>query len=291
MRIKKSTNFAIYSSIILAMIIVFQVQARSAEPVEIGKMTEAKMMEFCQEMKVQKETMMAELKAQDTELTEQVARMNSSPENKKMELMAAVVTNMVKQRTAVNTRMEKMQKKIMGHMMQHMQMSKESILHCPMMKGISAPSTASGAEGVFLQAMLPHHEMAIEMARMAAQKAKNPIIKSMANEIIRAQSDEIEKIRAIYQRLFGSKLTPNKMAHEGLGLTMEQSGMKMDMKTLEKATNFDELFVERMTIHHQGAINMARKALETTTDAEIRKLAEAIIEAQTKELETLKTIR
>ncbi len=94
------------------------------------------MMKQCQAMKEQKQKMMAEMKAQDAELTAQVAQMNSAPEDKKLGLIAAVVTRMVEQRSVMNTDMEKMQERMMQHMMRHMQMGKESMSQCPMMKGM-----------------------------------------------------------------------------------------------------------------------------------------------------------
>jgi hypothetical protein len=94
-------------------------------------------------MKEQKEKMMADMKAQDADLTEQVAKMNSAPKDKKIDLMAAVVTRMVEQRTAMNVRKEKMQGEMMKHMMQQMQMGKESMEQCPMMKGMKAMNKKS----------------------------------------------------------------------------------------------------------------------------------------------------
>jgi hypothetical protein len=85
-------------------------------------------------MTEQRQKMMAEMKAQDAELTAKVAEMNSAPEGTKLDLIADVVTIMVEQRTAMHARMEKMQGKMMQHMMQHMQMGKESMSQCPMMK-------------------------------------------------------------------------------------------------------------------------------------------------------------
>ena len=138
MKNQTHTNFIIRSSLALALALAIwvPVQARSAEPAEGKMMTEAKMMERCQAMKEQKEKMMADMKAQDAELTVQVAKMNSAPENKKLDLMAAVVTQMVEQRTAMNVRKAKMDEEMMKHMMQHMQMGKESMSQCPMMKGM-----------------------------------------------------------------------------------------------------------------------------------------------------------
>jgi len=51
-----------------------------------------------------------------------------------MDLLADIVTQLVKQRTARDASHAKMQEKMMQHMMEHMQMGKESMSQCPMMK-------------------------------------------------------------------------------------------------------------------------------------------------------------
>jgi len=136
MKNQTNTNLVIRSSLVLvlALAIWSPVQSQSAKPAE--GMMEGKMMERCQAMMEKKDKMMAEMKAQDADLTAQVARMNRAPENKKLGLLAAVVTHMVEHRTAMNAKMEKMQEEMMKHMMQHMQMGQESMSHCPMMKGM-----------------------------------------------------------------------------------------------------------------------------------------------------------
>ena len=139
MKNQTNTNLVIRSSLALALALAIwsPVQARSAEPA-IGKMmmTETNMMERCQAMKEQKEKMMADMKAQDAELTEQLTKMNRAPENKKMGLMAAVITHMVEQRITMDARKAKMEEEMMKHMMQHMQMGRESMSQCSMMKGM-----------------------------------------------------------------------------------------------------------------------------------------------------------
>ena len=140
------TNLVIRSSLALALALAIwsPVQARSAEPAEGKNMTEAKMMERCQEMKEQKQKMMEAMKAQDAELTEQLTKMNSAPEDKKMSLMAAVITHMVEQRITMDARKAKMEEEMMKHMMEHMKMGKESMSQCPMMKGIKGMDDQSG---------------------------------------------------------------------------------------------------------------------------------------------------
>ena len=133
-----------------ALVIWSPVQAIAAEPAAGKMMTEGKMKECCQAMQEQKDKLMAEMKAQDAELAAQVTAMNSAPDDKKLALLAAIVTHMVEQRSAMNARMEKMQGQMMGHMMQHMQMGKESMSQCPMMKdmkdmkGMNAADDKSG---------------------------------------------------------------------------------------------------------------------------------------------------
>ena len=148
MKNQTNTNLVIRSSLALALALALwsPVQARSAEPAEGKVMTEAKMMERCQEMMEQKQKMKEDMKAQDAELTEQLTKMNSAPEDKKMGLMAAILTHMVEQRIAMDARKAKMEEEMMKHMMQHMQMGKESMPQCPMMKGMKAMDEKSGAE-------------------------------------------------------------------------------------------------------------------------------------------------
>ena len=138
MKNKTNTSLLIGSLLTLALVLAIwsPVPSRSAEPAGGKMMMDGKMMERCRELKAQKQKMMEDMKAQDAELTEQVAKMNSAPADKKMNLMAAVITHMVEQRIAMDARMAKMQDEMMQHMMQHMQMGKESMSQCPMMKGM-----------------------------------------------------------------------------------------------------------------------------------------------------------
>jgi uncharacterized protein (DUF305 family) len=47
----------------------------------------------------------------------------------------------------------------------------------------------------FIDAMIPHHESAIEMARVAYDKSGNPKIKELASDIIDAQEREIGQMK------------------------------------------------------------------------------------------------
>jgi uncharacterized protein (DUF305 family) len=150
-------------------------------------------------------------------------------------------------------------------------------------------SGSAAAEGAFLEAMIPHHESAIEMARVARRRARHTKITELADAIIEAQSKEMRQIGRIHRRLFGQQVLPNADAHQGLGLSAEQAGMAHDdpAAKLARARRFDRAFIDEMIGHHQGAIRMARAVLEQTEDDELRSLASAIVSAQSREIERM----
>jgi uncharacterized protein (DUF305 family) len=150
-------------------------------------------------------------------------------------------------------------------------------------------ATAKDSEGAFLEAMIPHHESAIEMARLAKRRAGHQQITELADAIIEAQSHEIRQIERIHRRLFGRKVLPNADAHQGLGLSATEAGMAHDdpAAKLARARPFDRAFIDEMIGHHQGAIRMARVVREQTEDAELRSLANAIVSAQSREIQRM----
>lgn len=149
MKTRTTKNLLRHSSIALAVMatVLTPISAWSAEHAEGKEMKmEGSMMEKCAEMKKEKQKMQAETKAQDAEITAAVATMNSAAQDKKLDLMAGVVTQLVEQRTAMNAKKAKMQEKMMQHMMGHMEKGKESMSKCPMMKEMNDKSDAAHAE-------------------------------------------------------------------------------------------------------------------------------------------------
>lgn len=146
---KPKMKFAMSSGLALALALAIwsPLQAQTAEPQQAKSMMAAPMMEKCQEMKAQKQRMKEDLAAQEARLTEQLSEMNRAPEDKKIGLMAAVVTHMVEQQISMHARKAKMEDEMMQHMMRHMQMGKESMAQCPMMNGMKDMSSTDSQKG------------------------------------------------------------------------------------------------------------------------------------------------
>lgn len=70
------------------------------------------------------------------------------------------------------------------------------------------------------------------------------------------------------------------------GATSMQTSMEGMMAALDGKSGdaFDEAFLTEMTMHHQGAVQMAQLALKNAKHQEIKDMAQNIITAQNKEI-------
>jgi uncharacterized protein (DUF305 family) len=67
----------------------------------------------------------------------------------------------------------------------------------------------------------------------------------------------------------------------------EMGGMDHGTINMAPSQPFDAQFIDSMIPHHQGAIAMAEQALEQAGHAELKQMAEAVIAAQTQEIEQM----
>jgi uncharacterized protein (DUF305 family) len=143
------------------------------------------------------------------------------------------------------------------------------------------------SDEAFIDAMVPHHQGAIAMAKVALKKAEHQEIKELAHNIISSQQTEIEELKSIKQEEFGTSQVPMEMSPK----QMRGMGMMMDPQSLADEKLFDEAFIEAMIPHHQSAIEMAKVANQESENPRIKQLAGNIVSAQKGEIEQMRRWR
>ena len=177
------------------------------------------------------------------------------------------------------------------------------------MPSMGSSPTAVPFDRQFIDMMVPHHEGAVEMARIAEQRSQRPEIRAMAADILRTQASEIERMKAWRKAWYGSDQTPpmSKMpmvdgmqmpsggghARHGGGASSSQTmDMAADVAKLRTAPEpFDLAFIDAMIPHHQDAIEASKAAATRAQREEIKALAREIVESQQREVEALRQWR
>ncbi len=146
----------------------------------------------------------------------------------------------------------------------------------------STPGTPSVSEDLtYIDSMIPHHQLAVDMAEIAKAKAIHGELKGLADDIIKAQKDEISRMGA-WRRELTRSATPGA---QGAGTQM--AGMEVDLEKLKASQNFDHDFLVAMIPHHQSAIDMSRAALARLTMPGLHDMAQDVITTQQVEIDRM----
>lgn len=152
----------------------------------------------------------------------------------------------------------------------------------------SSSDTAAGAAGnavdrAFIADMVPHHESAVTMAKIAQQRGESAFVKQLADDIVRTQNEEIDVMRGEDQTLAEAGIEKG-----SLGVAEHMMGMGADVDSLKTAKPFDKAFITEMLPHHEGAVTMANAELSKGKSTKLELLAQDIITAQEREIAAMR---
>lgn len=144
--------------------------------------------------------------------------------------------------------------------------------------------TGDDYDRYYMANMIAHHQGAVDMAKLALVHAKHPELKTMANEIITTQTEEIDQMLS-WQRDWGYPASNGDMMIDHSAMAMMGSNDNM-MTTLNGKTGdeFDKTFLIQMIAHHESAVAMSRPGIKNARHPEVKELTKSIIEAQTREI-------
>lgn len=161
--------------------------------------------------------------------------------------------------------------------------------------GSQAADQFNAADVAFAQQMIPHHQQAIAMAKLAKARATSPQVKSLAADIEQAQGPEIQTMTD-WLLAWGQDI-PDDSSMPGMSsgdMAMDMPGMmsREDMSNLRAASgaSFDRMFLTMMIDHHQGAIEMAQTEQTDGQHPDATALAEKIEADQTAEKATMQRL-
>ena len=140
--------------------------------------------------------------------------------------------------------------------------------------------SAANFEIKFLTDMIDHHHMAVMMAESCVAKAIHEELRSLCEEIMAAQTREIEQMQGWLQQWYRISYAPEmKPGDERM----------MDRLASLSGAAFEIEFMEMMIKHHEKAIKEARRCLDKAYHAELRSLCENIMRTQSQEMAQLRT--
>lgn len=162
----------------------------------------------------------------------------------------------------------------------------------------------SSADAGFARDMHDHHGQAVEMSLLAIERAESEQIVSLATDIATSQSGQMGRMEAWLtawglsqahadpaDRMTWMADHPAGAGHDDLpdGVLMPGMATPEEMQALRDASGTDAeiLFLQLMITHHLAGVDMAQAAVDLAADSEVVRLASAMVNGQTMEIDLM----
>jgi uncharacterized protein (DUF305 family) len=164
-----------------------------------------------------------------------------------------------------------------------------------------APPSYGPADVRFVQHMIAHHEQAVVMANMVGQRTERADIHLLARRMDVSQQDEMRLLRRWLEK-HGEPVPASLHAQHG---QQEQPGDHVPMPGMltteelarlerSRGAEFDDLFLEYMIRHHEGALTMVAELFATPgagQDPELYQLASHVDADQRAEIARMRRMQ
>ena len=154
----------------------------------------------------------------------------------------------------------------------------------------------------YLEHMIPHHQVAVDISILRQKKSKSPVMQEIFRKLIWTQNYEISMMREMLESLpendmsksgnmdtnyistVSDLIKPNK-----IGLTQTYCDPhffdpEAHLEHLKHMKLDDRMYIEHMIPHHQVAVDMSKKLLKHTQNDFMIYLAYRIIRSQQEEI-------
>ena len=155
------------------------------------------------------------------------------------------------------------------------------------------------ADVAFATDMIPHHAQALSMVDLTLGRQLDPEVQQLAEAIRAAQAPEIEQMTdwlTAWDEPIPETMRDHANAHGEGGMETDDDmpGMmsEEEMSELENADDaeFQDMFLEMMIEHHEGAIEMAKIEQDDGAFEPAIELAKSIESSQEEEITVMETL-
>ena len=123
---------------------------------------------------------------------------------------------------------------------------------------------ANSTDMAFATEMLEHHERGLDAAELARTRARDPVIRRSARDLIQLQAVEAQTLRAVRRTLAEAGV-------EAGDLGVPQT--TLDPAQLRAAEDFDRAYAEAMISHQEAALPMTQVERRDGVHEELRRMS------------------
>lgn len=156
---------------------------------------------------------------------------------------------------------------------------------------VSASARFNDADVMFAQMMVAHLEQGIDLAQVAKANAAKPKVKELAGAIDATQREELTMLKG-WLKLWGKPETPSSdpnvhAAHGGLPLL--DAAVVSEVKE-KSGAEFDLTYLNLMTGHQHGAVEMAQTELKDGSNPEATAYADRVRNSRQGQIQQMLTL-
>ena len=153
--------------------------------------------------------------------------------------------------------------------------------------GSPAAGARTNTDVAFTSNMIRHQAQAVVIANMANAQATDPKLKQLATQMMATQQPQLKTMSDQMTR-WGMPLPAMDNGNDTGSMGAGNNGMmtSAQISALRKArgAGFDRMWLQTMIKNHQGAVTISRTELAQGSNPDNKKLAQAIIDAQSADI-------
>ena len=158
--------------------------------------------------------------------------------------------------------------------------------------GTAGTVALNAADIEFAQGMIAHHEQAIDMAEIALDPniGASPAVIDLATRIKGAQDPEVELMTGWLTAAGEPVAMDTSEGHDMSSMEGMMSAEQMDAMAAMTGADFDQIWLQMMIAHHEGAVSQSQTVKANGSNADVLALADQIITAQQAEITEMQAL-